>query len=80
VRLPDLEAPIARYVGSSKDSAWLGQTFPFTGDQLKRLYPSHQDYVARVKAAAERALTAGVILPYRAEQYVAQAQAAAIPG
>lgn len=80
VRLPDLEAPIAQYLGSSKDSQWLGQTFPFTRERLKSLYPTHQDYVAKVKAAAEQALKAGVILPYRAEQYIAQAQAAGVPG
>ncbi len=79
VRLPDLDAPIAQYVGSSKDSAWLGQTYPFARDRLKALFPTHQDYVARVKAAAERALKAGVILPYRVDEYVAQAQAAAVP-
>ncbi|HEX5264061.1 MAG TPA: alpha/beta hydrolase domain-containing protein [Phenylobacterium sp.] len=80
VRLPDLDAPIAQYLGSTKDSAWLGQTFPFGRDQLKALYPTHQDYVARVKASAERALKDGVIPPYRAAQYVAQAEAAAVPG
>ncbi len=80
VRLPEMDVPIAQTLGSSKDSPWLGQTFPFTADQLRRLYPSHQDYVNRVKAAAARALKDGVILPYRVEQYVAQAQSAAIPG
>ena len=80
VRLPDLDAPIAQYVGSTKDSAWLGQTFPFSRDQLKALYPTHQDYVARVKASAERALKDGVIPPYRAAEYIAQAEAAAVPG
>jgi hypothetical protein len=79
VRLPDMDVPIAQTLGSSKDSLWLGQTFPFDHDRLKSLYPTHQAYVAQVKAAAERALKAGVILPYRVEQYVAQAQAAAIP-
>lgn len=79
VRLPDLEAPIARYVGSTPDSPFAGQTFPFSGEQLERLYPSHQAYVEQVAAAAERALREGVILPYRAEQYVAQARVAAVP-
>jgi hypothetical protein len=79
VRLPEMEVPIAQTLGSSKDSPWLGQTFPFPGDRLRSLYPTHQDYVAKVKAAAERALSDGVILPYRARQYIAQAQAAAIP-
>ncbi|MFT3723345.1 MAG: alpha/beta hydrolase domain-containing protein [Hyphomonadaceae bacterium] len=80
VRLPELDVPIAKYVGSTADSAYSGQTFPFTPEQLKRLYPTRQDYVAKVKAAAERALKAGVILPYRVQQYVAQAEMAGIPG
>ena len=78
VRLPEMDVPIAQTLGSSKDSEWLGQTFPFTAAQLKALYPTHQDYVAKVAAAAERALAAGVILPYRVDQYIAQARAAAI--
>jgi hypothetical protein len=80
VRLPDLEAPIAQYVGSTSESEWLGQTFPFSRAQLKGLYPTHADYVARVKAAANRALDAGVIPAYRVQEYVTQAEAAAIPG
>ncbi|MBS0332031.1 MAG: hypothetical protein JSS35_04640 [Proteobacteria bacterium] len=80
VRLPELEAPVAQYVGSSKDSAWLGRTYTFSQDRLERLYPTHRDYVAQVKASADRALKAGVILPYRVAQYVAQAEASAVPG
>jgi len=79
VRLPDMDAPIAKTLGSSKDSAWLGQTFPFSRDELKRLYPTHQAYVAQVKAAADRAVKQGVIPPYRGAEYVAEAQGAAIP-
>lgn len=79
VRLPDLEAPIAQYFGSTEDSQFLGRTFPFSRAQLKSLYPTHADYVVQVKAAAERALKTGVIPPYRAQEYIAQAQAAAIP-
>jgi hypothetical protein len=80
VRLPEMDVPIARTVGSSKASEWLGQTFPFDRGQLRRLYPTHQAYVAKVRAAAEQALKQGVIPPYRLPQYIAQAQAAAIPG
>lgn len=79
VRLPDMDVPVAKTVGSSKDSEWLGQTFPFTSDQLKHLYPTHQAYVAKVSVAAQRAVKDGVIPPYRAAQYVAQARAAKIP-
>ena len=80
VRLPELEVPIARYDGSTEASPLGGQMFPFTPEQLKSLYPTHTDYVAKVTAAAEKALQDGVILPYRVQEYIAMAQAAAIPG
>lgn len=80
VRLPELDVPVARYLGSSEASPWLGQSFPFTAAELKALYPTRQAYVAQVTAAARRAAAAGVILPYRVAQYIAQAEAAPIPG
>jgi hypothetical protein len=79
VRLPDMDAPIAKTLGSSPDSPWLGQTLPFSRDELKRLYPTHQTYVAKVKAAADRAVKQGVIPPYRGAEYIAEALASAIP-
>jgi hypothetical protein len=79
VRLPEVEVPIARYVGSTPDSRLLGQTFPFTPEQLKALYPTHGDYVAKVQKAVVAALKAGVILPYRGKEYVAEAKKAPIP-
>jgi hypothetical protein len=80
VRLPELEVPIARYVASTSTSRLLGETFPFSADELKQLYTTHEDYVSKVAAAANAALQAGVILPYRAKEYVTQAQATAVPG
>ena len=79
VRLPEVEVPIAQYAGATEASPFNGQTFPFAADRLKSLYPTHADYVAKVKAAAERAMKEGVILPYRVNEYIAQAEAAAVP-
>jgi hypothetical protein len=79
VRLPELEVPIARYAGRTERSPYAGETLPFTREQLRSLYSSHEDYVAKVRLAAENAVKAGVILPYRAAEYVALAQAAAVP-
>jgi hypothetical protein len=80
VRLPELEVPIAIYDGSTQASPFGGHTLPFSPEQLKELYTSHEDYVAKVTAAAEKALQDGVILQYRVDEYIAEAQAAAIPG
>lgn len=79
VRLPELEVPIASYRGQGAKHFLAGETHPFAADELKRLYPDHKSYVDRVTAAARAALDAGVILPARAEAYVAQARAADIP-
>ncbi len=81
VRLPDVEVPIARYTGTGNPvGALLGQTLPFSPEELKLLYPAHDDYVAKVKKAAEAAFQAGVIPRYRVDEYVANAEMAAIPG
>jgi len=79
IRLPELEVPIARYSGVSPVLDILGETFPFTAEELKRLYPTHEIYVEKVKIAAIAAERAGVILPYRVKEYIETAQNAAIP-
>lgn len=79
IRLPELEVPIATYHGLSDTGAIGGQTIPFPPDELKRLYPTHQSYVNKVKAAATAAEHAGVILRYRVREYIEAAQAAPIP-
>lgn len=78
IRLPELEVPIARYI-AGPTIALGGYTIPFTEAQLKELYPTHEAYVQKVEAAAIAAKDAGVILPYRVEEYVKAAEAAPIP-
>lgn len=79
VRLPEVEVPIAVYRGFGPNGSIGGQTIPFSEDQLRSLYPSHAEYVARVRAAARSAEVAGVILPYRTREYIAGANSAPIP-
>jgi hypothetical protein len=79
VRLPEVEVPVARYAASAAASPLLGETFPFSADELKQLYPTHDDYVSKVTVAANAALRAGVILPYRVKQYIEEAKTAPIP-
>jgi hypothetical protein len=79
IRLPELEVPIARYEGFSATGSISGQTYPFTAEQIKQLYPTHEIYVEKIKAAAQAAERAQVILAYRVAEYIAKAEAAAVP-
>jgi hypothetical protein len=79
VRLPDLEVPVARYAAYAESGAISGQTYPFAPDLLRQLYPTHDAYVAKVRAAAEAAAHAEVILPKRVADYVINAENAPIP-
>ena len=80
VRLPDVDVPIATYRGLGDGPGALGGvTIPFPGEKLKALYPTHEDYVRKLSAAADTAGKRGVILPYRVAEYKAQARAAKVP-
>lgn len=78
IRLPELEVPVAHYEGGGGGNL-LGLTEPFAPEELQRLYPDRAAYAAKVRAAADRALRSGVILPDRAHSYVSEAKAAAAP-
>jgi hypothetical protein len=83
VRLPDVEVPTASYDGGGFGPGTLGlggQAKPFSAAQLKQLYPTHKDYVAKVTDAAHAARNAGVIPASREESYIAEATRAPIPG
>jgi hypothetical protein len=79
IRLPELEVPVAAYRGMDDNGSIGGDTTPFGADKLRRLYPTHDNYVAKVEAAAHAAVAAGVLLPERVEQYIREAREAAIP-
>jgi len=90
LRLPELEAPVAKYsqANTTKGSlAFLdlfacvagGSTTPFTAAKLATLYPTHADYVSKYTAAADAAVAKGHIRPVDRDNAVARAQAAAIP-
>jgi hypothetical protein len=86
VRSPDVDVPIATLSGNppagGTGSFWcflFGSTTPFSADTLLALYPTHEDYVEKVKASAQRARQAGFLLPPEEQAMVAEAEAAAIP-
>ena len=84
VRSPDVDVPIATLSGDSTDASGFfcfifGSTTPFTPEKLMKLYPTHEDYVQKVKDAAEATLKAGFILEPEAKGFVSDAEKAAVP-
>jgi hypothetical protein len=89
VRLPEVDVPTATYTPDNSprnpfDIAGLacsigGVTEPFTEQQLQQLYPTHDDYVAKYKAASEKAVASGVLLEEDSQAAIAEAQKAPIP-
>jgi hypothetical protein len=80
IRLPELEVPYGYHIINTRTRVLRGaESIPFSTAYLKRLYPTHDDYVAKVTAAANRAKAAGVLLDRAVEDYIKRAQAAPIP-
>ncbi|MDH5675386.1 MAG: alpha/beta hydrolase domain-containing protein [Myxococcales bacterium] len=85
IRTPAVDVPIAIHSGNPPPGSTnllcslFGSTTPFAADKLAELYPSHQDYVDKVQAAAEAAVQAGFVLPPEAETFIAEAEAADVP-
>src|ERR1700719_777263 len=79
IRLPELEAPIARYTFSGALNDYLGKREAFPAAELKALYPTHARYLEDVLTAATAAQHVGIIPAYRVKEYVKAAQHAAIP-
>jgi hypothetical protein len=84
VRSPDVDVPIATLSGDSTDTSGLfcfifGNTTPFTPEKLSELYPTHDDYVNKVKASAAATLKAGFVLEPEAMGFVSDAEKAAVP-
>lgn len=70
VQLPEILVPAARYVTQTNDAS--GRLEPFDAATLKAIYNDDADYAARIRAAAEWAEVAGLILPRHRDHYVAR--------
>lgn len=70
VRLPEILVPAARYVTQTNDAS--GRLEPFDAATLKAIYRDDADYAARIRAAAEWADAAGLILPRHRDHYIAR--------
>lgn len=79
IRTPDVDAPVATLTGTGSQASvfcsLFGQEIPFSGERLAALYPTHDDYVARVRDSAQAAEDAGFLLPYDADAMVEAAAA-----
>lgn len=74
VRLPPIEVPVATY---RSDLCNLGGiTIPFTDLQLQQLYPTHADYYCKMKAATQRSIDQGFLLPEDAQDLMTRVNAA----
>lgn len=76
IQLAAMVAPTARADGLECGN--IGVWEPFSTEQLKALYPSHTDYVTRVRQAAMANVAAGFILPADAAETIADAQASVV--
>jgi len=68
VRTPAVDVPLASLSGLSPSGApsfctTFGQTHPFTSTQVASLYPTQADFVSKWKAAVQKDMAAGGLLP-----------------
>jgi hypothetical protein len=86
VRSPDVDVPVKTLTGdpapNGSGGVWcflFGSTTPFTPDMLMQLYPTHDDYVMKVKDAASEQRMARFLLEPEEAGFVSDAEKAAVP-
>jgi hypothetical protein len=77
LRLPPIDVPVASY--SAEGCTLFGSTTSLRPDQLLALYPTHDAYVAKMKAAVETAVAARFMTPEGGAQLLRKAQRSLIP-
>jgi hypothetical protein len=83
IRTPSIDAPVGTYYGSSPCNpgqlGFLAGLFvPFDAANQAKLYPSHDVYVSRVTASAQKAVSDGFILQDDGTRLIAEANASTI--
>ncbi|GAA4991153.1 alpha/beta hydrolase domain-containing protein [Yinghuangia aomiensis] len=63
LRTPWVDVPVARYEWRGDSLGGSGRTFPFSDDELAKLYGTPHEYRRRFAAAAHEAERRGVLLP-----------------
>ena len=77
LRLPPIDVPVAQYVAGA--CQLFGVTIPLAPTTLRELYPTHEDYVAKMRDATVKAVQAGILLPADAVDLMQRAEASTIP-
>jgi hypothetical protein len=84
IRTPPVDAPVSVLSGKGNPSSvfcsLFGQEAPLTAEQLAAEYPTHDDYVARVRESADAAVGDGFLLRADADAMIAAAEDAPVPG
>jgi hypothetical protein len=83
IRTPAIDAPVGAYYGTNTcNPAFLGFLsgwyVPFDAATLAKLYPTHDAYVARVTASANKAVADGFMLQDDAQRLINEADASSI--
>jgi len=88
IRSPAVDVPIATLKGRTSATGdpnldlicgLFGETIPFTPEKLLALYPTHEDYVTKIKESAQKAREAKFLLEPEEQAIVAEAEAAPVP-
>lgn len=85
VRTTAVDVPTATYLPrglkapGSDNSDYAGYDIPFSPGYLKTLYPTHDDYVRKVRADVDQLRGAGWLTTYDADELINQAQTANVP-
>lgn len=74
IRLPPIDVPVASYLSDACNLG--GITLPFTDLQLQQMYPTHADYYCKMKAATQRSIDQGFLLPEDVEDLMRRVNAA----
>lgn len=77
LRLPPVDVPVARYASGA--CQLFGVTIPLPPTTLRTLYPTHDDYVAKMRAATQKAVAEGILLPADAADLMRRAERSLIP-
>lgn len=81
IRLAAHAVPTATNSGINRGEGFCrlyGSHYPFDAQTLARLYPTHREYVARVREVVRENLEGGYILERDAEETIRQAEASSI--
>jgi hypothetical protein len=74
-RLPPLDVPVATYIASC---GLFGETRPLDPATLSSLYPTHEDYVAKMDSAVADAIAGGRLLPEDGEELLERARGSSV--